>query len=127
MLWQQGVKSGEIIEETPGRIGTTFVEVMEEGGRSLRMRGVISGYMRDEMISFFLESRLHKVDVCYTIRGRDGTSEIWVESDIHWKFPISLVTFIFGRRVKENILRQILSELAELERLCREDDERQRI
>ncbi len=34
MLWQKGVKKGEIIRETPEKIGTTFTEEMEEGGNS---------------------------------------------------------------------------------------------
>jgi len=46
MLWQKGMKKGEIIKETPEKIGTTFMEEMEEGGNSLVMRGVITGYVK---------------------------------------------------------------------------------
>ena len=43
--WQKGVKSGEIIKETPDKIGTTFKEVMEENGNSLIMFGEIIDYI----------------------------------------------------------------------------------
>ncbi|MCL4872404.1 MAG: SRPBCC family protein [Anaerolineae bacterium] len=121
MLWQKGVKKGEIIKETPEKIGTTFMEEMEEGGNSLVMHGVITGYIRNKMITFQLESKIHKLDVCYSITGEDGKSVITVESNIHWKFPMNIMRIIFGRKIKEGILKQTESEFAELKRLCEEE------
>jgi len=121
MLWQRGVKKGEIIKETPEKIGTTFMEEMEEGGNSLVMRGVITGYIRNKMITFQLESKIHKLDVRYSIAGEDGKSVITVESNIHWKFPMNIMSIVFGRKIKEGILKQTESEFAELKRLCEEE------
>lgn len=118
MMWQRGVKSGAIINETPEKVGTTFTEVMEEGGKSLEMHGVITGYVRNEMISFHLDSRLHSVNVCYSIRGGHGRSKISMESDIHWKFPMNVMSIFIGRKMRDNIIRQIKSEFAELNKLC---------
>jgi hypothetical protein len=42
MRWQKGVKGGEIIKETPEKVGTTFKEVMEENGNHLVMYGEIT-------------------------------------------------------------------------------------
>ena len=42
MRWQKGVKGGEIIKETPEKIGTTFKEEMEENGKKLVMYGEIN-------------------------------------------------------------------------------------
>ena len=121
MLWQKGVKKGEIIKETPEKIGTTFMEEMEEGGNSLVMCGVITGYVRNQMITFHLESKIHKLDVCYSITGEGGKSVIAVESDIHWKFPMNIMSIILGRKIKDGILKQTESEFAELKRLCAEE------
>jgi len=121
MLWQKGVKKGEIIQETPGKIGTTFMEEMEEGGNSLVMRGVITGYVRNKMITFQLESKIHKLDVCYSITGEGGKSLITAESNIHWKFPMNIMSVFWGRKIKESILEQTESEFAELKRLCEEE------
>ena len=75
MLWQKGVKKAEIIQETPDRIGTTFVEEMEEDGNALQMHGVITAYASNRMIAFHLESRIHEVDACYSGYRNDGGRE----------------------------------------------------
>ena len=118
MLWQKGVKKGEIIKETPEKIGTTFIEEMEENGNSLEMRGIITGYVKNQMITFQLESKIHKLDVCYSITGKGGKSLIMAESNIHWKFPMNIMSIILGRKIKEGIRKQTESEFAELKRLC---------
>lgn len=121
MLWQKGVKKGEIIKETPEKIGTTFIEEMEDNGNSLEMRGVITGYIRNKMITFQLESKIHKLEVCYSVTGKDGSSVVTVESNIHWKFPMNIMSIILGRKIKEGIMKQTGIELAELKRLCEKE------
>lgn len=118
MRWQKGVKEGEIIKETPEKVGTTFREEMEENGNSIVMYGEITDYVQDRLISFHLESKIHNVDVSYSIVGNDNQSTFTVESTIHWKFPMNIISLIIGRRIKEGILRQTESEFAELKRLC---------
>jgi len=118
MRWQKGVKRGEIIKETPEKVGTTFREEMEENGNSLVIVGEITNYIQDELISFHLESKLHKVDVSYSIAENNNKSTFAMKSTIHWKFPMNLMTLIMGRKIKGGILRQTESEFAELKRLC---------
>ena len=121
MLWQKGVKKGEIIKETPEKIGTTFIEEMEDNGNSLEMRGVITGYIRNKMVTFQLESKIHKLEVCYSVTGKDGSSVVTVESNIHWKFPMNIMSIILGRKIKEGIMKQTGTEFAELKRLCEKE------
>lgn len=118
MRWQKGVKETEIIKETPEKIGTTFKEVMEENGNRLVMYGEITDYIQDRFISFHLESKIHRVDVSYSIVWDGGKSVFTVESTIHWKFLMNIASLIIGRRIKDGILRQTESEFAELKRLC---------
>ena len=118
MLWQKGVKGGEILKETPERVGTTFREVMEEDGNSIEMAGEITGFIQDKLIAFHLESKIHRVDVGYSVEGREKASTIKVESTVHWKFPMSIISIFIGRKIREGILRQTQSEFAELKRLC---------
>lgn len=121
MLWQKGVKKGEIIKETPEKIGTTFIEEMEDNGNSLEMRGVITGYIRNKMVTFQLESKIHKLEVCYSVTGKDGSSVVTVETNIHWKFPMNIMSIILGRKIKEGIMKQTGTEFAELKRLCEKE------
>jgi len=117
MRWQKGVKSGEIIKETPQKIGTTFKEVMEENGKSLIMYGEITDYLPNELISFQLESKIHKVQVKYSVKGETKKSIVLVESTISWKFPMNIICLIIGFKIKAKILDQTKSELSELKRL----------
>jgi uncharacterized protein YndB with AHSA1/START domain len=118
MRWQKGVKSGEIIKETPDKIGTTFKEVMEENGESLIMYGEIIDYIPNELISFQLESKIHKVHVNYSVKGEMGKSTVLIKSTISWKFPMNIICLIIGFKIKVKILDQTKSELSELKRLC---------
>ena len=118
MLWQKGVKGGQIIKETPEKVGTVFKEEMEENGKSLVMHGEITGFIQDQLISFHLDSRIHRVDVTYSIVSKENGSSFTGESTIYWKFPMNLVSLIIGRRIRESILRQTKAEFAELKRLC---------
>jgi hypothetical protein len=118
MCWQKGVKGGEILKETPEKVGTTFREEMEENGNSIVMYGEITNYIQDELISFHLESKIHRVDVSYSIVWNNNRSTFAMESIIHWKFPMNVISLVIGRKIREGILRQTESELAELKRLC---------
>jgi len=118
MRWQKGVKSGEVIKETIEKIGTTFSEELEENGKSLVIRGEITDYVPNELISFKLESKIHRVYVNYSVFENNNESTVIVHSTIKWKFPMNKISLVIGKRIKESILRQTKSELSELRKLC---------
>lgn len=118
MLWQKGVKGGEIIKEVPGKIGTTFTETMEEDGKSLDMNGTITNYIPNELISFQLESKIHKVQVSYSIKGETERSIVKIDSAISWKFPMKIISLFIGSKIKAKIQDQTRFELSELKRIC---------
>jgi hypothetical protein len=120
MQWQSDVKSGEILAEVPGTVGTTFREVVERGGRSLEMRGIVTRYDLDTAIGFHIESRIHEFDVVYSLQPVDGATRFTIELTIDWKFPMSLITALVGKRIAERIRKDLASEVAELKRLCAE-------
>lgn len=118
MQWQKNVKGGEILISKPEVVGTTFKEVVEEGGGSLEMEGVITKFVRDQMIEFHLESKMHEVDVSYSLEGLNNHTKIMVDAKIHWKFPISLLSLFTGNKMKKGIAEQLESEILELKRIC---------
>jgi len=118
MRWQKGVKSGEIIKETADKIGTTFKEELEENGKSLVIHGEITDYVPDKIISFKLESKIHRVYVNYSVFGNNNKSTVIVDSKIKWKFPMNIISLIIGKKIKKNILNQTKYELSELKKLC---------
>ena len=121
MHWQKGVKTGEIIKKTSEKIGTTFREELEENGKSLIMYGEITDYIPNKLISFQLESKIHRVYVKYTVVGNANNSTVSVDSTIRWKFPMNFISLIIGYKIKTKILVQTKSELSELKKLCEKE------
>ena len=117
MQWQKNVKGGEIIIDKPEVIGTTFKEEIEEGRKSLEMYGVITKFIKDQIIEFHLESKIHKVDVSYSVEG-NKTTKIMVDARINWKFPMNLLSVFIGNKMKLSITDQMESEILELKRIC---------
>lgn len=117
MQWQKNVVSGEIIEARPEIIGTRFQEVIEEDGNRLEMSGVITAYVPNCEIGFHLESKIHVVNVTYTLEEGDPGSKLRVEAEIRWKFPMNIVSILIGRRMKRELRAGMESEVLELKRI----------
>lgn len=120
--WQQDVVAWEVIELQPGMVGTTFRETVEENGKQLDMLGSITQYKENELIAFHLDSRIHTLDVSYSLQADEEGARIYIETDIRWKFPMNLVGLFMGRRMREELTRQLSQELSELKALCENQD-----
>ena len=118
MQWQKNVKGGEILIDEPEVVGTTFKEQIEEGGESLEMVGVITQYIENQVIGFHLESKIHQVDVSYSLEALDNTSKITIDAIIKWKFPLNLMSILIGNKMKKGIAGQMEAEILELKRIC---------
>jgi len=118
MKWQKNVKEGEIILNKPDVIGTTFKEVIIEDGKSLEMVGRITKYVKNKVIGFHLESKMHKVDVIYSLEEINSNTKLSIEAMISWKFPMNVISLFVGNKMKKNIIKQLESETQELKKIC---------
>ena len=118
MKWQKNVKSGEIIKKEPSIIGTTFKEEIEEDGNTLVMFGKIIKYEENKTIGFHLESKVHKFDVNYSLEATRELTRFIIEVEIHWKFPMNFVCLFIGKKIKDNLKRQLKLEVSELRKYC---------
>ena len=118
MRWQKNVEGGEIIVSTPDMVGTTFTETMEEKGRVLEMRGQITQYAVNRLIAFHLESRIHVVDVSYSVEAVNGQTRVSVLAGIRWRFPMNVVSILLKRRMQSSLAAQVDGELRDLKTLC---------
>jgi uncharacterized protein YndB with AHSA1/START domain len=116
--WQRGVEQVEILRSTPEVVGTRFREVVAEGNGSLEMSGEVTGYQPDRSISFRLESRLHAIEVTYSVARQGARSTVEVDTTIRWKFPMNVISLFVGRRMKAGIQRQTAVDLTGLKLLC---------
>ena len=118
MQWQKNVKGGEIIINKPEIVGTTFKELIEENGNQLEMYGVITQYIKDQVIAFHIDSRIHNFIVRYSIEEENNNSRIVVDIIIKWKFPMNILSIFIGKKMKKGLTEQLESEILELKRIC---------
>lgn len=115
------VSGGEILHEAPERVGTTFREVVADEGGSIEMHGMITGFEANKSIAFHLESRVNIVDVEYRVMEISGGTRLAYHAEIHWKFPVNIISIFMGNKMKQNITIQLGDELKKLKSLCEGD------
>ena len=118
MQWQKNVKGGEILVETPDKIGTTFKETIEEDGNELEMHGSITEYVEGKLIGFHIESRIHTFDVRYSVKEIEEGSEVSTEINIRWKFPMNVMSLFIGKKMEATLLEGIETEFRALKQIC---------
>lgn len=121
MKWQKNVKGGEIILNRPEIIGTTFKEVIEEDGNSLEMYGIITKYIKNKIIGFHLESKIHEFDVSYSVEEINKATKISIEAMIKWKFPMNIISLFIRKKMERGLIQQLESEILDLKRICETD------
>lgn len=118
MAWMTSVSGGEILHETPDRVGTTFREVVEDESGFLEMRGEITGFEDGKMIAFHLESRVNIVDVEYRVEKSMPGARLEYHANVKWKFPVNIISIFMGKVMRQNITAQLEDELSKLKELC---------
>lgn len=118
MQWMTSVVGGEILQETPGKIGTTFREFVEENGEGVEMQGVITGYEPGKLISFHLESRINVVDTEFSVEAIPEGTRFTQIANVRWKFPVNVISLFMGGKMRQNISAQSQKEFEKLKELC---------
>lgn len=117
LRWQTNVTGGEIIEQTPDMVGTTFRERVEEDGRGTELVGVITQFVENEWIAFHLEGDYNVADVSFRVRPTENGSQVIQEVNVRFKGMLKLFSF-FGFAFKKKIQAQIQREFSLLKELC---------
>ena len=118
MKWQTNVTSYKIIKETQDKIGTTFTEYIEEGGRGTEMSGVLTEFVSNKKLAFHLEGDYNTVDVDFTLNEKDGNTHLTQNAEVHFKGLLRIMSIFFGSFFKKKITRQTQKEFAMLKELC---------
>ena len=118
MKWMTSVAGGEILHETPERVGTTFREVVEEDGKGVEMQGEITGYKPNQSIAFHLNSRVNEVDVEFRVEAIPNGTRLTQTANVRWKFPVNVISIFAGGKIKQSISAQAQKEFEMLKELC---------
>ena len=116
--WMSSVSHTEIIEKTPGWIGTTFRETVTEGGRGTELRGVVTDFVANERMAFHLEGEFNTVDVVWTLRDMGRTTEVCQAAEVRFKGLIGLMSLVLAPVFKKKVAAQGRREFARLKELC---------
>lgn len=118
MRWMTSVSKGEVLEEVPGRVGTKFREVVEEGGKGLEMTGEIAAWEENHRIGFHLESKVNTTDVEFILVEQGGVTRLTQKAEVSFKGALKILSMLFEAKLKKQIKCQAEEEFAELKRLC---------
>ena len=121
MEWMTSVTKGEIIEKTPDMVGTRFREAVEENGAGTELIGVITEFETNRRLAFHLEGEFNTVDVTYTLREKEGSTELSQNADIRFKGLLRVPSVLLGPAFKKKILGQVRVEFAKLKEICERD------
>ena len=119
--WMTSVTKTETIKETPGIVGTTFRETIEENGRTVEMTGVVTGYIENKMMSFFLSGKYNTVEVEFRIEELEGFTRLTQTANIHFKSVFRILSLITGSMLRKKIMSQSQKEFLKLKELCEQD------
>jgi uncharacterized protein YndB with AHSA1/START domain len=116
--WMTSVAGGDFIRKTPEKVGSTFLEYVQEGGRRIEIHGVITDYRANECFAVHVESDRHMADVKFTLAGNLGITRLTQQIELRLK-GFSRIASIFLRPViKKSVENQSRKEFATLKRLC---------
>jgi carbon monoxide dehydrogenase subunit G len=118
MEWMTSVSRTEIIEKTPGWIGTRFREAVEEDGRQTELQGVVTDFVENERTAFHLEGKFNSVNVVWTLRGTGQTTEVCQVAEVRFKGLLRVLSVVLGPALKKKIIAQGQYEFARLKELC---------
>ena len=116
--WQTNVRDSVIVTETPGRVGTTFRETVEEGGGSTEVLGTITEYAPPSVIAFDLRSAYTTASVRYRVTATGRGARLDVDGTVHLRSAPRLLEPVVGSLLARRIRRQFDDELALLRTLC---------
>ncbi len=117
----KSVRSTQILNDMPGRVGTTFIEVVEENGKSTELQGVIAAYKPGQMISFKLTGAFNDTDMVYRVKGSKKKTLLTIDALIRFKSFTKFLMFLVGPIFKNKIRAQFQNELELLKKICEQE------
>jgi carbon monoxide dehydrogenase subunit G len=119
--WMKSVTKSEFIKETPNRIGTTFREYVEENGRGIEMRGVVTEYVSNQRFAVHLESDINSVEVSFVLEEKGSITQLTQYVDLRFKGMLKLMSIFLWAPLKKKIIRQAKNEFSRLKDLCEQE------
>ncbi len=121
--WSITVVENEVIEEKPGKVGSTLRCVTEHGGRRMEFQGVVTRHERPTTSVICMAGEQFDIDATYTFEDLGGRTRVTQESTVTPKGFSKVLFFLFGWMMRKASCRALQEELDNLKRLLEEQAE----
>jgi len=116
--WQLDVSKTEMLDEMPDMVGSTFRETVADEGGSTEMRGTITGWEQNRLVSMHLEGDYNVVEIKWSLDDLGGRTRVTADSDIRFKGMLGVASAMMRPVFKKKIRNQLNEEFARLKKLC---------
>jgi hypothetical protein len=103
MAWQTDVSKTEMLDEKPGMVGSTFRETVADESGSTEMRGMITGWEQNRLLSMHLEGDYNVVDMRWSLEDLGERTRLTADSDIRFKGKLGVVSVLLGPGFRKKI------------------------
>lgn len=118
--WSKTVIKDEVIDEKPGRVGTTFLCVTEENGRQLEFQGLVTRYEPPTASAVQLTGKYFDIEAEYFFEDLSGRTRVTQRANVSGKGFTKVMFFLFGWMMYKSGCKAQENELNSLKRLLEE-------
>jgi uncharacterized protein YndB with AHSA1/START domain len=116
--WMTSVSETEMLSGTPNTVGATFREIIKDQNGQTEMRGVVTGYQENELISFHLSGQYNTVDVEFRLEKIGERTRVIQNAEVRFRSFMKILSIFLGSAFKKEITAQSQAEFARLKALC---------
>lgn len=120
--WSLTVVEDEVIDETPGRVGTTFRCVTEDHGRRMEFEGVVTRHEPPRFSAVHLTGRQFDITAEYDFEDLGSRTRVTQRSTVAPKGFLKVVFFLCGWMMNKAACKATENELNNLKCLLEQQD-----
>lgn len=118
--WSNIVVEDTMIEEKPGRVGSTFHNVTEDHGQRMEFQGTVTRHEPPTISACHLTGDSFDIDVEYLFEDLGSRTRVTQHSTVMPKGLLRVFFFLFGWLMHKSSCKAAENELLNLKRLLEE-------
>lgn len=116
--WSIVVVEDKMIDEKPGKIGSTFLSVTEDRGNRMEFQGTITAWEPPYACAVRLEGKMFDIEAAYSFEDLGGRTKVTQFSTVEGKGFVKLMFVLFGWMMNKASCDALDKELQSLKRFC---------
>ena len=116
--WSLIVVEDEIIEPSPGVVGSTFRTVTEDKGNRMVFQGVVTQYDPPHVNAVHLSGDMFNIDTEFQFEDLGGRTKVTQFAKVTGKGAFKFILWCMGWLMKKSHCQATMRELESLKRYC---------